>query len=97
VSGCSSFAISSRKLEFEIQTHRDFRQRGLATAAASAMIEYCIGRGLEPGWDAHNPTSAALAGKLGFVNPAPYTAYERCERLGQTHPTPASKHGGIDL
>ena len=76
VSGCSSFAISSRKLEFDIQTHRDFRRRGLATVAASAMIEYCIDRGLEPCWDAHNPISAALAGKLGFVNPAPYTAYE---------------------
>ena len=76
VSGCSSFAISSRRVEFEIQTHRDFRRRGLATAAASAMIEYCVRRGLEPCWDAHNQISAALARKLGFVNPAPYTAYE---------------------
>ena len=76
VSGCSSFAISSRRLEFEIQTHPDVRQRGLATAAASAMIEYCIGQGLDPCWDAHNPVSAALATKLGFVDPTPYTAYE---------------------
>ncbi len=75
VSGCSSFAISTRKVEFEIQTHRDFRQRGLATAAASAMIEHCIDRGLEPCWDAHSPISAALATKLGFVEPTPYTAY----------------------
>jgi hypothetical protein len=40
------------------------------------MIEYCVRRGLEPCWDAHNQISAALARKLGFVNPAPYTAYE---------------------
>jgi len=76
VSGCSSFAISSRRIEFDIQTHPEVRQRGLATAAASAMIEHCIERGLEPCWDAHNPASAALATKLGFVDPAPYTAYE---------------------
>ena len=76
VSGCSSFAISGRSLEFEIQTHPGFRRRGLATAAAAAMIEHCIDHRLEPCWDAHNEMSAALATKLGFVEPAPYTAYE---------------------
>jgi hypothetical protein len=40
------------------------------------MIEYCLERGLEPCWDAHNEISAALAAKLGFVEPAPYAAYE---------------------
>ncbi len=76
VSGCSSFAISSHSLEFEIQTHPDFRQRGLASATAAAMIEHCIDHDLEPCWDAHNSISAALAVKLGFVEPSPYTAYE---------------------
>jgi len=76
VSGCASFAISSHSLEFEIQTHPDCRRRGLALAAAAAMIEHCIDRGLEPCWDAHNEMSAALATKLGFVDPAPYAAYE---------------------
>ena len=76
VSGCSSFAMGSRSLEFEVQTHRDFRGRGLAAACAAAMIEYCLESGLEPCWDAHNDISAALAAKLGFVEPAPYTAYE---------------------
>jgi RimJ/RimL family protein N-acetyltransferase len=76
VSGCSSFAISPQSLEFEIQTHPDFQRRGLATASASAMILHCLDVGLEPCWDAHNPISAALATKLGFVKPAPYTAYE---------------------
>ncbi len=76
VSGCSSFAVSGRSLEFEIQTHPDFRRRGLACAAAAAMVHYCIGRGLLPCWDAHNDLSAALATKLGFVSPTPYTAFE---------------------
>jgi GNAT superfamily N-acetyltransferase len=76
VSGCSSFAISSCSLEFEIQTHPDFLRRGLASACAAAMIEYCLEHGLRPCWDAHNDMSAALATKLGFTNPAPYTSYE---------------------
>ncbi len=76
VSGCSSFAISSKSLEFEIQTHPDYRRRGLALATASAMIVYCLDHGLEPCWDAHNSMSGALATKLGFANPRPYTAYE---------------------
>jgi GNAT superfamily N-acetyltransferase len=76
VSGCSSFAISSYSLEFEIQTHPDFRQRDLASATAAAMILHCIDNNLEPCWDAHNEISAALATKLGFINPKPYTSYE---------------------
>jgi RimJ/RimL family protein N-acetyltransferase len=76
VSGCSSFAISSRSVEFEIDTHADFRGRGLGAACAAAMIEYCLAHDLEPCWDAHNDISARLATKLGFVEPAPYTAYE---------------------
>ena len=76
VSGCSSFAISSHSLEFEIQTHPDYRRRGLARATAAAMIEHCIQHGFEPCWDAHNSTSAALATSIGFVDPTPYTAYQ---------------------
>jgi RimJ/RimL family protein N-acetyltransferase len=80
VSGCSSFALSSRSLEFEIDTHPDFRGSGLAAACAAAMIEHCLESDLEPCWDAHNEISAALAEKLGFIEPAPYTAYEVRER-----------------
>jgi GNAT superfamily N-acetyltransferase len=75
VSGCSSFAIGPTKLEFEIQTHPDYRRRNLAFAVASRMIAHCIEAGLEPCWDAANPPSAALATKLGFVDPRPYEAY----------------------
>ncbi|MCH8994775.1 MAG: GNAT family N-acetyltransferase [Chloroflexi bacterium] len=76
ISGCSSFALSSRSLEFEIQTHPDFQRRRFACATAAAMIEHCLDHGLEPCWDAHNDVSAMLAAKLGFVDPAPYKAYE---------------------
>ena len=75
VAGCSSFTVGGGKLEFEIQTHPEFRQRDLATATGARLIEHCLDNGLEPCWDAHNPPSAALATKLGFVNPLPYWSY----------------------
>ena len=75
VAGCASFTVATGKLEFEIQTHPDFRRRGLATSAGAAMILHCIENGLEPCWDAHNEGSALLAEKLGFVNRMPYTVF----------------------
>ena len=76
ISGCSSFAISSHSLEFEIQTHPSYRRRGFASATAAAMIGHWLDEGLEPCWDAHNNMSAALANNIGFVDPTPYTAYD---------------------
>ena len=75
ICGCSSFAISSHSLEFEIQTHPSYQRRGFASATAAAMIEHCLDNGLEPCWDAHNNVSVALATRLGFIDPTPYTAY----------------------
>lgn len=43
VAGCSSFTIGGGKLEFEIETHRDFRERDLATAVGARMVLYCLG------------------------------------------------------
>ena len=75
VSGCSSYLIGGGKLEIEIQTHADFRRRGLATAVAATMIEHCLAHDLEPCWDAANEWSVGLAEKLGFINPKAYNAY----------------------
>jgi GNAT superfamily N-acetyltransferase len=79
VAGCSSFAISSRSLEFEIQTHPDFQWRGLALVTGARMIEHCLDQGLEPCWDAAHEGSARLAERLGFGARRPYMAY----RLGR--------------
>jgi GNAT superfamily N-acetyltransferase len=51
VSGASSAAVGGGKCEIEIQTHRQFRRRGLARAVASALILYCLERGIEACWD----------------------------------------------
>lgn len=75
VAGCSSFTLGGGKLEFEIETHRDFRERDLATAVGARMILYCLDSGLVPCWDAHNPPSAGLATKLGFVKPLAYRSF----------------------
>lgn len=76
VAGCSSYAISSRSLEFEIQTHPDYRRRGLALVTGATMIEHCLDAGLEPCWDAAHEGSAVLAERLGFVGRRRYTAYK---------------------
>lgn len=75
VSGCSSFTLSRGKLEFEIDTQPDYRRRGLATAVAARMLLHCIENAIEPCWDAHNPISAALARKLGFIERNRYFAW----------------------
>ena len=85
LAGCSSYSISSSKLEFEIETRRDYWRRGLALVTGSRMIEHCIDNGLEPCWDAAHEGSARLAEALGFVGRRRYTSY----RLGRPE-TPES-------
>ncbi len=75
VSGASSAAIGGGRVEIEIQTHRQFRRRGLARAVAAALILYCLEHGLEPCWDAANEPSAALGRQLGFHSTGRYEAY----------------------
>ncbi len=75
VAGCSSFAIGGGRLEIEIDTHPDFRRRGLARVVGAAMVRWCLDHGLEPCWDAANPMSSALARQLGFISTGPYVAH----------------------
>jgi hypothetical protein len=42
VSGAAAAAVGGRKIQIEIQTHREFRRRGLARAVAAALILYCL-------------------------------------------------------
>lgn len=75
VSGASSSPIGGRKLEFEIQTHKQFRRRGFARIVSAALILYCLENGLEPCWDAANEPSSALARQLGFCSTGKYSAF----------------------
>lgn len=73
--GASSYSIYNDGIEIEIVTHPDHRRKGLATAAAAALILDCLDKGLYPSWDAANLTSAKLAQKLGYVLDEQYDTY----------------------
>src|SRR5215467_10629681 len=75
VSGACSAAVGGGKFEIEIQTHREFRRRGLARAVAAALILHGLERGMEACWDAANEPSSALARQLGFHPTGKYDAY----------------------
>jgi GNAT superfamily N-acetyltransferase len=75
VAAASVAAIGGGKAEFEIQTHPQFRRRGLARAVGAALILACLERGLEPCWDAANAPSSALARQLGFRSTGAYDAF----------------------
>jgi len=83
VSRASSAAVGGRRVEIEIQTHRQFRRRGLARVAAAALILYCLEHGLEPCWDAGNEWSSALARQLGFHSTGKYEGYRLKQPAGE--------------
>jgi GNAT superfamily N-acetyltransferase len=62
-------ARSKRHSDVGVYTHPDYRGRGLATAAASMVIERVQKSGQVPVWSAgaHNSASLRVAQKLGFV------------------------------
>jgi GNAT superfamily N-acetyltransferase len=84
VSGASSAAVGGGKWEIEIQTHRQFRRRGLARAVAAALILHCLEHGIEACWDAANEPSAALAPQLGFHSTGKYEAYRLKQPEGKS-------------
>ncbi|MDP1624485.1 MAG: GNAT family N-acetyltransferase [bacterium] len=75
ISGASSSPLGGGKLEFEIQTHRQFRRRGFARIVAAALILYCLENEIEPCWDAAHDDSSALAQQLGFRSTGKYNAF----------------------
>ncbi len=76
VSGASSYSRYQNGIEIEIDTRKEFRQKGLAYACGARLILECLARNLYPSWDAQNKISVALAEKLGYHYDHEYTAYE---------------------
>jgi GNAT superfamily N-acetyltransferase len=62
----TSYTMSSRRSEVAIATRPEFRGRGLAAAAAAALMGHCLDHGLVPCWSASNPVSQRLAVRLGY-------------------------------
>ena len=66
VCGATSYVHSEKSIEIEIDTHRDYRRRGIATVVSASLILHCISQGIDPHWDAGGVISANLARKLGY-------------------------------
>ncbi|MGD6965669.1 GNAT family N-acetyltransferase [Rossellomorea vietnamensis] len=75
VSAATSFSVYDEGIEIEVASHPDFRRKGLATIAASALIVDCLDRGKYPSWDGANSESVKLAEKLGYVYEESYDTY----------------------
>jgi RimJ/RimL family protein N-acetyltransferase len=75
VSAATSFSIYDEGIEIEVASHPDYRRKGLATIAASALIVDCLDRGKYPSWDGANSESVKLAEKLGYVFKESYDTY----------------------
>lgn len=76
VSGASSYSSYHGGIEIEIDTHEDYRRKGLASICGAKLILECLDRGWYPSWDAQNLGSVALAEKLGYHFDHEYVAYE---------------------
>lgn len=76
VGGASTYSRYLEGIEIEIDTLKDHRRKGLATACGAKLILDCLNRGLYPSWDAQNKASVALAEKLGYHFSHCYPAYE---------------------
>ena len=75
VGGASSYICYDGGIEIELDTHRDWRGRGIATACAARLILTCLDRGLYPSWDAASLTSVHIAQRLGYGPGHPYPVW----------------------
>ncbi|CRH89650.1 GNAT acetyltransferase [Chlamydia trachomatis] len=76
VAGASSYSTYQDGIEIEIDTHPDYRRKGLAKIAGTKLILECLARGLYSSWDAHTKVSLHLALQLGYEFSHEYRAYE---------------------
>ena len=75
VSAATSMAKSSKAIDIEIQTHKDYRKRGLASAVGAKLVLSCIEKGVKPMWLAANVASEKLAEKIGYTKTGEYISY----------------------
>ena len=77
VSLCYSVFVSDQRHAIDVMTAEPFRHLGLAQIVATAFIDECIHRGLQPAWDCfeHNTPSRWLAHSLGFSAACEFPVY----------------------
>jgi GNAT superfamily N-acetyltransferase len=70
-----SSLVCSQGIEVSIFVDEAHRRQGVATAVSAHLLLACLQRPLHPNWDAANPESVKLAGKLGYRSLGTYEAY----------------------
>ena len=71
----STGAVCTKGIEIQINTHKKYRGRGLASATGAALIIECLENSIDPNWDAATEISAGLAKKLGYTPRGEYDMY----------------------
>ena len=76
-SWCLSVYVSDKHFEFGVATSPTYQNRGYATLAAAACMEYCVNNQITPHWQcsAGNQASLAVADKVGFRPAGEYPVY----------------------
>lgn len=74
---CTSEYVSKDKCGIGIETLQEYRNKGLATIAASAFVQHCQRKGITPYWETNveNLASKRVAAKVGFVKELAYPIY----------------------
>jgi GNAT superfamily N-acetyltransferase len=74
ISSCLSVFRSATGIEIDVHTIPEYRRKGYATITASALIEECIQKRLQPNWECfeNNNASIDLAESLGFEKLSSY-------------------------
>lgn len=73
--GAYASLVASDAIEISIFVNFDHHRKGIATALACKLLEWCLERRINPHWDAANKQSCGLAEKLGYTPLGEYTAY----------------------
>lgn len=65
---CTAEYVSEKSCGLGIETLKLYEKKGIATATAVRMVDYCLRRGITPYWecDQNNPASVRVAEKVGF-------------------------------
>jgi GNAT superfamily N-acetyltransferase len=70
-----SSLVCSQGIEISLFVLPDYRMRGVGTALSASLLKWCLEHHMDPHWDAANPESCGLAGKLGYVPDGTYEAH----------------------
>lgn len=74
---CTAEYVSQGACGIGIETGEEYKRMGCATAAASALVDCCLSRGITPHWDSweDNIPSIRTAQKVGFVKMSDFSVY----------------------